>query len=160
VLSTVNDWAAHLSKGLGMRAGISPAVWLTKIVLFVLGVALIAAGGLYLAASWMNRTTSATVIGLRRDFSGDVRGGDYQVFYQFLAENRRSAAGSYLLESPTTLGDIPRIGSYLRVRYSALDPAFNRPLTANSEQDFSGAVLAELLCLMGIVLLIAGWKVA
>jgi hypothetical protein len=130
---------------------------LARVLLLLLGVACFAAGCRHFLVSWMDRVTSARVVGISRDFGSDLLGSNYQVYYEFFTFNKHTADGSYLLENPLTLGDVPRVGSYLQVRYSALDPNYNRP-AAGDDLDLSGAVIAEFFVLAGLILLLAAWR--
>ncbi|MCL5997554.1 MAG: hypothetical protein M1546_16090 [Chloroflexi bacterium] len=136
---------------------VSPAVRLVKLTLLLAGMVSIVAGWYHFVMSWMDLVAPATVIGVRRDFGGDRLGSNYQIYYQFLTVHKRAADGSFVVENPMTIGDVPRVGSFLQVRYSSRDPHFNSPLSG-SGFDLSGAVVAEFLWLVGLVLLWAAWK--
>ena len=145
-----------VTKGQAMLR-VSPAVRVVKMMLLLAGMASIMAGWTHFVMSWMDLVAPATVIGVRRDFGGDRFGSNYQIYYQFLTVHKSAAGGSFVVENPMTIGDVPRVGSLLHVRYSSRDPQFNSPLSG-SEVDLGGAVIAEFLWLVGLVLLWAAWK--
>lgn len=111
----------------------------------------------YIAASHLNQTALATITGLQRDLSTDFRDNNYVVYYRFMTLNKRGLEGTYLLENPARLGDMPRMGTQIQVAYSAIDPGVNRPRT-REEYDLGQAVVGEFLLIVGAVFVLAGWK--
>ena len=123
--------------------------------MIVAGLAFIVACVHQVMVSRLDRTTTGTVIGLQRDPYGEWRDNNWIVFYQFRVYEKHGQNGTYLLENPSSLGEMPRLGQYMQVSYSTVDPTVNRPWSMEDidyDQLFSG----EFFLVVGAVLLLAG----
>ena len=121
-----------------------------RICISLAGLGLILSGIHHIESSLLDRNTSATVIGIQRR-SGDSRDDlNYLIGYQFMTDQHKAAGGTYVLENPTHLGDVPRMGSYLTVSYSSFNPAVNEPWS-NQTIDMDEVFQAAFLCIIGIV---------
>ena len=128
---------------------------LFKACLALAGIALIAVGAQHLRYSLLDRNASATVIGIQRQPSDRWEDMSYLVGYQFMTDQRQPAGGTYLLERPARLGDMPRMGSQLTVSYSSYNPDVNQPWSRQNldmDEVFSG----EILSIVGLILLLGG----
>ncbi len=126
-----------------------------RVSLVLTGVVLVVTGVMRYGASQLDRSTSGTVTGIERLPSDRWDDLNYLIGYQFMTDQHKPAAGTYLLENPPSLGEIPRLGSYVPISYSSSDPTVNQP---QSDQYFKldELFLAEFLCVVGVVLLSGG----
>jgi hypothetical protein len=141
-----------------MRTG----VWwvrVARIGLVAVGFALMVSSARYFTVTHLDQTAQGTVIGLRRELSTDFRDNNYLVYYQFMTLHKRGAEGTYLLENPARLGDMPRMGSQLQVSYAGADASVNRPWSRD-DYDLGQAFMGEFLLVVGAVLTLAGRKLA
>jgi hypothetical protein len=125
--------------------------------LIIIGVALLAVGMRQLAVSRLDESVQASVTMIQRDPGSEIQDNNYLVYYSFYTIKNVRAFGSYLLEDPKTLGDMPRLGSGLTVSYSTADPDLNRP-TDHDSLDLDQVFAAEILLITGGILLLAGVK--
>ena len=123
--------------------------------LLAAGTLLMLAGVRLLLVCRLDGVAAATVIAIHQEPNGYRGQNSYTVTYQFSAASHTVAQGSYLLENPATLGDMPRLGSDLSVGYSSLDPLINEPW-AGDLFDPNQIFLAGMLAVVGMCLIAAG----
>ena len=128
---------------------------LLKGCLIVVGIVLVVACIHQFMISRLDRTTTGTVIGLVRDPASEWKDNNWIVYYQFRVYEKHGQNGTYLLENPMSLGEMPRMGTYMQVSYSTLDPAVNRPWS-QEDIDYGQVFAGEFLLVVGVVLLLAG----
>jgi hypothetical protein len=148
---------AGILRGRGWLGHVRSPYWLmfARASMVIAGLVLVTAAIQHYRTSRLDRYTSGTVIGIERLPSDSWDDRNYLIGYQFLTDQRKPAAGTYLLENPPTLGEMPRMGSYLTISYSSVNPSVNQPWN-DQGIDLGELFLAEFLAVVGVVLLVGG----
>ena len=126
-----------------------------KVGIVVVAIALFGLSLRCIVASNLDSQTDGTVIRIQQDLDNYGQDKSYFVFYQFGVGSRMVYNGVYLLENPTSLGDMPRMETFVSIRYSQLDPGINRPFS-DDPTDLRQFFYAGISLILGACLLIAG----
>jgi hypothetical protein len=131
---------------------------LARIGLVLIGVALVALAAWQVYISAEERIARGTVSSLRRALDLPLQDNSNDVYYRFTTVDGAMVDGTYLLENPTSIGDMPRLGTAISVRYLRRAPAVNT-LSNQPTLITQSLFLGEFLFLMGGVLLVAGFRI-
>ena len=126
-----------------------------NVSIIVAALALFGLSGRFVLFSQLNGYSDGTVIRIEQDPDNDRLDRNYLVYYRFQSDKQAVFSGVYMLENPTSLGEMPRMGSYVRISYSRFDPGINRPST-DDPTDITQLFFGSICAVLGAILLVAG----